>query len=299
MKRKALGKGLDSLIPRPPRPVPGPPVSAPPTEATETQIDIDRIRPNPRQPRQEFDEESLEALAQSLVTEGILQPVVVRRAAGGEYELIAGERRWRAAQRAGILKIPAVVREVPDERLLEVALIENLQREELNAIEEARAYRTLVEEMGLNQQEVADRVGKRRATIANSLRLLTLPEHVQNLVRSGAISMGHARALAALDPASAQIAMADRIVRDGLSVRQVEAAVARAGRAGGRPPARGKPERRDPNVVAAEEKLQSALGTRVSIRTTGRGGKIELLFHSSEEMERIYGILLEAAKRRR
>lgn len=299
MKRKALGKGLDSLIPRAPRPVPAPAATATARETAEARIDVDRIRPNPKQPRQEFDEETLEALAQSLVAEGLLQPVLVRKAPGGDYELVAGERRWRAAQRAGILKIPAIVRDVPDERLLEVALIENLQREELNAIDEARAYRTLVEEMGLNQQEVADRVGKRRTTVANALRLLTLPDHVQNLVRSGAISMGHARALAGLEAAGEQIALADRIAREGLSVRQAEVAVARAGRSRRPGRATARATARDPNVVAAEQKLQSALGTKVSIHASKKGGRIELVFHSSEEMERLYGILLDAAKRRR
>ncbi len=224
---------------------------------------------------------------------GVLQPVVVRPK-DGAFELIAGERRWRAAQMAGLPKIPAIVREVPDEKLLEVALIENVQREALNPMDEARAYRVLTTELGLSQQEVAERVGKQRATIANALRLLALPEAVQQMVRRGELSAGHARALlVAVDPAR-QIELARRAVAEGLTVRHLEGLAARdralKAKAGGRA------LRRDPNVVAAEERLQRALGTRVRIFQGIRGGRIELYFHSDEELSGLYERLIAASR---
>jgi len=286
MKRKALGKGLRSLIPAaPPRAVP--------TEATGgegiQQIDLDRIRPNPSQPRQRFEAETMEELAASLKRDGVLQPVIVRARPGGEYELVAGERRWRAAQQAGLLKIPAIVRDVQDERLLELALIENLQREELNPLESAWAYQTLIDDLGHTQQQVADRVGKQRATIANALRLLNLPLEVQDQIRSGLLSAGHAKAIASLPNAKAQVELAARIVRDALSVRQVESIVARPARQSSKPaPA----PQRDPNVVAAEEALQRELSTRVRIVQGRHGGRIEVFFHDDEELQRVYELLL-------
>jgi ParB family chromosome partitioning protein len=296
MKRKALGKGLRSLIPE-----------APTRRATEQRgpsahtagsglvdLDIDRIVPNLRQPRQGFDEQALEDLAQSLKRDGVLQPVIVRKSNDG-FELIAGERRWRAAQRAGLLKIPAIVRDVADDRVLELALVENLQREELNPLEEAHAYQTLLDELGLTQLEIANRVGKQRATVANALRILNLPPEAQQMVRDGQLTAGHAKALAALANTQAQIDLAKRIVSDGLSVRQVEALVAR----GGAPRTARSVRRevtRDPNVVAAEESLQKAVGTKVRIQQGRKGGRIELHFYSDEEMERVYQLILDAAK---
>jgi ParB family chromosome partitioning protein len=291
MKRKALGKGLSSLIPSSPVPRPEPP---PPSEL---RIEVSRIRPNPRQPRQAFDDASLEELARSIKTSGLLQPIVVRPLDAGRYELIAGERRWRAAQRAGVHQIPAVVRNVPDERLLELALIENLQREELNPIEEAEAYRILVDDLGLTQHELADRVGKQRATVANALRLLGLPRKVQDLVRTRQISMGHARALLALEDGAAIVVLAQRIVAEGLSVREVEARAKRPG-----PPSGAKDGRRakppDPNVAAAEQALQRALSTRVRIVGNGSVGRVEIHYHSGEELDGVYKLLMEAGRRR-
>jgi ParB family chromosome partitioning protein len=293
MKRKALGKGLSSLIPSGPVSVPRP--EAPPP--SELRIEVSRIRPNPRQPRQAFDDASLDELARSIKTSGLLQPIVVRPLEAGRYELIAGERRWRAAQRAGIHLIPAVVRNVPDERLLELALIENLQREELNPIEEAEAYRILVDDLGLTQHELADRVGKQRATVANALRLLGLPPKVQDLVRARQLSMGHARALLALDDAAAIVALAQRTVAEGLSVREVEARAKRPDPRAGAGPARpAKPL--DPNVAAAEQALQRALSTRVRIVGTGSSGRIEIRYHSSDELDGVYKLLIEAGRRR-
>ena len=299
MNRKALGRGLSSIIPepsvRPPASTPLPPAPVPPAPASEgvRSIDIDRIRPNREQPRQRFDEAALESLAKSLKEDGMLQPVVVRPADGDRFELVAGERRWRAAQRAGLHKVLAVVREVPDDAVLELALVENLQREDLNPMEEASAYRTLTEEVGLSQQQVAERVGKQRATIANTLRLLTLPKSVQDRVRRNELSGGQARAIASLADATEQERLAEKAVREGLSVRQLERLVSAA--------PKGKPRsatRRDPNVVAAEQNLQRALGTRVRIFEGPKGGRIELQFFNKEDLQRVYQVLLDAARRK-
>ena len=191
-KRRALGKGLRSLIrERPPQPAPKPPVAARPGQGLE-QIDLDRISPNPEQPRQQFDQANLEQLAASLRRDGLLQPVIVRPRVDGGFELIAGERRWRAAQLAGLMKIPALIRKVGDEQMLELALIENLQRDDLNPLEAAHAFQSLIDDLGLTQEEVAGRVGKKRATISNILRLLHLPREIQEKIESGELTLGHA-----------------------------------------------------------------------------------------------------------
>jgi ParB family chromosome partitioning protein len=220
----------------------------------------------------------------------VLQPVIVRAAEGG-FELIAGERRWRAAQMAGLLKIPAVVRDADDEQLLELALVENLQRADLDPIEESKAYQTLIDELGLTQQEVAERVGKPRATVANSLRLLNLPVEVQARIQDGELSAGHAKALAALTETKTQIELARRIVEQGLTVRAVEALVRRpVSRA--RASKTAAAETRDPNVVAAEQQLQKTLGTKVRIVQKASGsGRVEIEFYSDEELERLYEML--------
>jgi ParB family chromosome partitioning protein len=296
MKRKALGKGLSSLLPqnapataRAPRTTPA---------AGLIEIDIDMIRPNPRQPREYFEAGALEELSNSLKKTGILQPIVVRPLPAGGFEIVVGERRWRAAQHAGLLKVPAVVRDVADDQLLETALIENVQRENLNPIEEARAYRAILHEAKLSQEELAARVGKQRATVANALRLLALPDEVQEKIRTGQLSTGHGKALLGLPAAEDQRKLAERAVRDRLSVREVETLVSRAGReataVGGT-----RVERRDPNVVKAEETLQTALGTRVRILQGPKGGRIEIYFYSGEEMRRAYDVLLETSRRGR
>ena len=258
------------------------------------QLDLDRIQPNLKQPRQSFDPETLEELARSMKRDGVLQPIIVRSAGDG-FELIAGERRWRAAQMAGLLKIPALVKEVEDDRRLEIALVENLQREDLNPLDSAEAFRTLIDDLGLTQQDVAARVGKQRATVANLLRLLTLPRVVRDKIRAGDLSTGHAKALASLGSAKLQIKLAERVARGELSVRQLEAIVKRAQV----PPEATqvvKRDPRDPNVKAAEKELQTALGTKVSIVQGKVGGRIELHFFSVEEMERVYQIVLKAAQ---
>jgi ParB family chromosome partitioning protein len=280
-KRPALGRGLSALIPdaagdAPPRDKP-------------FEIDLDRLTPNPQQPRSVFDEASLENLAQSIRSNGIIQPILARRA-GDRFEIIAGERRWRAAQRAGLLKVPVIVRDVSDDRLLEVALVENIQRDDLNPIEEASAYRRLADELHLTQDAIAAAVGKDRSSVANTLRLLRLPGEVRNLVSDGSLSMGHARALLALESPAAQRQLARDIVARGLSVRETEALAKRQGE----PAAAAKPERKkDPNTRSAEEKLRLSLGTHVEIVRKGKGGRIEITFTNEGELNRIFERLTE------
>lgn len=288
MKRQALGKGLSSLIPTP---------DAGKAGAGLLMLDIDLITPGRYQPRVAF--KGLEGLAESIRENGVVQPVVVRRE-GERYQLIAGERRWRAAQMAGIHKIPAVVRVAADERLLELALIENIQRQDLNPIEEAKAYEVLLSQMKLAQAEIARRVGRDRSSISNSLRLLKLSDYIQELIRQGDLSTGHAKAILAIPDSETQIKVADEVVAKLLSVRETEALVAaglkrsgaRDGAAKRREATAGHP---DPNVRAAEERLCRALGTRVRIVKRGVRGKIEIDFYSDGELDRLFSVL-EAAR---
>ncbi len=285
-KRKALGRGLSALIPD------APPADAAPAEQAAAagaprEIDLDLLRPNPDQPRQAVDDAKLDELARSIRTHGVIQPIVVTEREGEPgFEIVAGERRWRAAQRAGLLRVPVVVREMPHTRRLEVALIENIQRENLNPIEEAAAYRQLADEFGMTQQEIAEAVGKERATVANYQRLLGLPGEVRADVAAGRLSMGHARALAGLDDAEEQLAVARRIREGDLSVRAAEELVKGAGRP--KPERRTDPAPADVHVRAAEERLRMSLGTRVRIVQRGRRGRIEISFTSEDEMQRLY-----------
>jgi ParB family chromosome partitioning protein len=261
------------------------------------QIDLDQIRPNRDQPRKNFDEAALEELAESLKSQGVIQPVIVRPAENGQYELIVGERRWRAAQRAGLLKIPALIRDTGDKEMLELALIENIQREELNPLETALAFQSLIDDLGLTQQQVADRVGKQRSTVANLLRVLVLHPKVQERVRTGELSLGHAKVLASVSSPRLQIDLAERIVRGAISVRQAEGLTKRVqgGEVSEATP-RSQPPR-DPNVVAAEEALQRALATKVRILQNEKGrGRIEIHFHSGEELQRVYEAVLPSAR---
>lgn len=280
MARKALGRGLDALIPGRARDAQSGPRLA--------EIAIEQIRPNPRQPRDHFDEAALDAIASSLTKHGMLQPVVLREIGDG-YELIAGERRWRAAQRAGLAKIPAVIRDATPRESLELAIIENVQREDLNAIEEAQAYRLLVDEMSLTQEQVAERVGRDRSTVANYLRLLKLPAAVQKLIVVGALSMGHARALLGVEDAGALRRLAEEVVARGLSVRQTEA---RAKTAMGRSGKIRNKTTKDPDVAAAESRLSRALGAPVAIRGKDKG-RLEIRFSSLDELNRLYDLLTE------
>jgi len=279
-KRQALGRGLSALIP-------DTPYQAPPASDRALEIDTDLLRPNRFQPRTQMDEARIEDLARSIRGNGIIQPIVVRRAAQG-YEIIAGERRWRAAQRAGLHKVPVVVRDVPDERLLAVALIENIQREDLNPIEEGVAYRRLADDFHLTQEQIADAVGKDRSSIANYVRLLRLPQEVRANVASNALSMGHARALLALPDEASQLRVGREIVAKNLSVRDVEALIKDTKDAKDTKETKAATERADPNTRAAEDKLRLALGTRVRINRRGKGGRIEIDFVNEDELQRIY-----------
>jgi ParB family chromosome partitioning protein len=277
-KRPALGRGLSALIPDS-----LPPAAAPPAAADRSlDVDTDLLRPNTFQPRAQMDDERIEDLARSIRANGIIQPIVVRRADHG-YQIIAGERRWRAAQRAGLLKVPVVVRDIPDDRLLAVALIENIQREDLNPIEEAVAYRRLSDEFHLTQEQIADAVGKDRSSIANILRLLRLPQEVRANVASNALSMGHARAILALPDEASQLRLARDVVARGLSVRETEALAKKSSA-----PEEKKAQPTDVHTRAAEERLRLALGTRVRIVRRGKGGRVEIDFVSEDELQRLY-----------
>lgn len=252
------------------------------------EVDLDRIDPNPRQPRLSFDEAGLDELAASIRTSGLVQPIVVRRI-GDRYQIVAGERRWRAAQRAGLLKVAIVVRDVPDDKLLEIALIENIQREDLNPIDEALAYRRLADESGMTQEAIAAAVGKDRATVANHIRLLRLPDAVKAEVAAGRLSMGHARALLALEDTPALEKAAGVIIRRALSVRETEALVRRLA-AGPKDPSPEPPK--DVHTREAEDKLRLTLGTRVAIKRKGKGGHIRIDFLNEDELIRLYDIIL-------
>ena len=254
------------------------------------QIDIDLIDPSPYQPRTRFREEALDELARSIQASGIVQPLVARRVAA-RYQLIAGERRWRAAQRAGLSRVPVVLREVPEELALEMTLVENLQREDLNPIEQAHAFQRLVDEFGLTQERVAERTGKDRATIANALRLLRLEDEVQNLLEENRISAGHARALLAILDSSERIALARRIARSGMTVRQVERIAARSSKPHAAVPVQWQI---DPNTKAAIEELQRHYGTRVLVHPTlgGRPGQLVFEYYNTSDLTRLYEILI-------
>ncbi len=280
-KRFALGRGLSALIPDAPAP-PAPRPAADPARPTE--LDLDLLTPNPRQPRTQIDDARLEELTQSIRANGVIQSILVRKV-GDRYEIVAGERRWRAAQRAGLLKVPVTIRDIPDDKLLEVALVENIQREDLNPIEEALAYRRLVDELHLSQEEVALAVGKDRATVANVMRLLRLPAEVKNDVGAGTLSMGQARALLSLPDEAAQRRVARDVVSRGCSVRETEALVRRELAPPAEAPA---PKVTDANTRAAEEQLRIALGTRVRILRKGAGGRIDIEFKNEAELQRLY-----------
>ena len=258
------------------------------------EIDVDLIEPNPEQPRTRFDDAHLENLARSIQANGVVQPIVVRKR-NGRYQIIAGERRWRATQRAGLRKIPAVVKEIPDDKLLEIALVENIQRQELNAIEEANAYRKLIEYVGLTQEMVAERVGKDRTLIATSIRLLKLPNDVQKLIIEGSLSAGHGRALLMTDDPKVQRAVAQSAVDIGLSVRETEKAIKRASRKGTQTTDnKSVTAAFDPNVKSAETKLTRVLSTKVTITPSGRraGGKIEIEYYNTDDLDRLFTMLV-------
>ena len=288
-KKIALGRGLSALMP----------VDVKESSEDLFEVDIDLIEPNSEQPRTRFAEDKLEELTQSIKENGIIQPIVLRRK-GGRYEIVAGERRWRASQRAGLKKIPAVVRDIGDEKLLELALIENIQRHELSPIEEAKAYKKLIGTLGLTQEMVANRVGKDRTFITNYLRLLRLPEDIQKLVEEDKISVGHARALLGVDDITAQRRVARSIVDMSLSVRETERAVKRIASGGdsGKLLSIKSSINTDANIKAAETKLRRRFATNVRVIPNGKGtgGKIELEYYGEADLDRIFQLLIVSEK---
>jgi ParB family chromosome partitioning protein len=274
--RRGLGRGLDALLP------------VAPTGALQ-ELDISRIEPNPDQPRQRFEQAALEDLAGSIREHGLVQPLVVARVGDDRYRLIVGERRWRAARIAGVERVPVVVKDIGDRETLEMALVENVQRADLNPLEEAAAYQRLIQDFGLTQQQVAQRVGRSRAAIANTLRLMALPETLKRAVIEGRITEGHARAVLGLTDKHAQLALLERVERDELTVRQTEEIVRRLSET--RPP-RPRPAR-PPDIAALEDELRQALGTRVTLRPGKKGGRIVIEYYSDEEFQGLYDRLLD------
>lgn len=294
-KKRVLGKGLDALLSPRATAITRPAASALEIPASEpTKLAIDKIQPNPLQPRTIFHQQALDELSQSIRANGIIQPLIVRRV-DENIQLVAGERRLRAARLAGLTEVPVVFTQISDGRLLEVTLIENIQREDLNPLEIAEAYQRLILELGLNHEQIADRTGKDRSTITNHLRLLRLPHEVQQLLADRRLSMGHARALAALEDATTQIHLANQASAESLSVREVERLARDAGSEGKRQKQKsGRLPELDPNWKAALAQLQDYLGTRVRIHLRSPGkGRLEIDFYSDEELQRIYATILE------
>jgi len=281
--KRALGRGLSALIPQASVPVQG----DLPSSTGIVRIPVERILRDPAQPRKTFDEAKLRELAESIKTQGVIQPVLVRRD-GADYRLIAGERRWRAVQLAGLHEVPAVVRDVSAAEAFELALVENLQRTDLNPLEEAEGYRRLIQEFGLTQDQVGERVGRDRASVANALRLLQLPDAVKELLASGALGMGHARALLGMGTGPELVTAAERIVREQLSVRETERIV-RTTRAPSRSSSR--PTAGSTAARAVVEDLQRRLGTKVRLHDRGGKGTLEIDFFSYEDLERILALL--------
>src|SRR5215469_13179973 len=282
--RKALGRGLGSLLPSRPTPPPSP------SEPNTIDIPIELIDPNPLQPRRLFHAERLEELAQSIRANGIIQPLVVRKA-DARYQLVAGERRWRAAKLAGIQRVPTVVREIPDDHLLEITLIENIQREDLNPIETAIAFERMMRELALSAEQVGGRTGKDRTTIVNIVRLLQLPPDLQQLVAERRLSAGHARCLLSLSTADLQREVAEKSVAQGWSVRQMEHTTQKM--LEGRKPKHVDEVETDPNVKAAIQDMERVLGTKVRIvERAKQKGRIEIEYYSTEDLDRIYTVIV-------
>ncbi len=289
MARKGLGKGLDALLGEAKADdiiAPKPTVKA--REYVES-IKIVDIEPNPEQPRSDFDEESLEELAMSIKEHGVITPIIVKRADNGFYQIVAGERRWRASKKAGLKKIPAIVKEFTDIQTQEVALIENLQRKDLNPVEEALGYKKLMEDFSLTQEEIAQKMGKSRSSVANSLRLLALSEEVLALVRKGELSFGHAKVILSASSKTLQKEIAQKVIKEGLSVRATEELV-------NKKPLKPKKEKKiDLNLQLAfkeiEKTMSSSLGTNVKISSKGNKGTIQIEYYSSEQLEKIVKVL--------
>lgn len=285
MSRKALGRGLKALIPE-----------SDSASGLPRKVPIDQIDPNPKQPRKNFDADAIDELASSIREHGVLEPVIVRPLAG-RYELVVGERRWRAARLAGLTEIPAIVRTLSDVEALELALIENIQREDLSPLEEAETYRRLMDEFHMTQEQVAKRVGKSRSTVANSLRLLDLDPELRDEIQRGALTAGHAKALLSVTSKAERLSLAQKVIDEGLSVRAIETLVgqkrettkpkSRATGGAGRDMSR----RSDPFIADLTDRLQQSLGTKVRLVTQGQRGRIEIDYYSRDELERIVELL--------
>jgi ParB family transcriptional regulator, chromosome partitioning protein len=288
MSRAALGKGLGALIRETETPLPAPPPApAPPQTDGTRQIDIDLIDPSPYQPRTRFDEAALEELAQSIRATGVIQPLIVRPR-GSRFQLVAGERRWRASQRAGLHRVPALVRDVSEEKALEMTLVENLQREDLSPIEQAKAYQRLIDDFHLTQEEVAERTGKDRASVANAVRLLRLEMQIQEMIDTGRLSAGHGRALLAVADAGLRLQLAQRAARGRMNVRQIERIA--AGRKRAKNSADSDGGELDPNVKAAIEELQRVLATRVTLRPCAgkKPGQLVIEYYDDGQLIGLY-----------
>ncbi len=287
-RRSGLGRGLDSLIPTTP-----PAPQGNPDEGALREVAIDEIVPNPFQPRSRLDRQQLEELASSIRTHGLMQPLVVAgNRAGDGWTLIAGERRWRASRMAGLSRVPVVVMDAAPQAMLELALVENIARADLGALEEAVAFRQLIDQFGLSQQQVADRIGRSRTSVANTLRLLGAPDGVRDALVAGQITEGHARAILGLPLAADQLVLLSMVIENGLNVRQAEALV-RGWSSDDRPSGKAVPAR-DPDEVRIEDKIRSALGTRVALRkgAQGAGGSLTIQFFSDEQLQGIYDRLV-------
>ncbi|NLM76304.1 MAG: ParB/RepB/Spo0J family partition protein [Clostridiaceae bacterium] len=280
--RKGLGKGLDALL--------GPINNLEDEKNNILEVKINEVEPNKDQPRKDFDEEKLKALADSIKEHGIVQPIIVRKEETG-YSIVAGERRWRAAKIAGLKKIPVIVKELTPQEVMEIALIENLQREDLNPIEEAEAYQKLMKEYKMTQEDVAKIVGKSRAAIANSVRLLTLVEEVKNMLKEGKLSSGHARALVTIDDGERQKELAEKIINNNLSVRETEKLVSNEMKEKKEAPK--DLEKKNIEIEALEEKLKSFYGTKVNLSKNANKGKIIIEYYSKDEFDRIIDLLLK------
>lgn len=271
--KTALGKGLDALLPEKGEEI--------------INLDITRIVPGEQQPRRVFNDKALNELAQSIKEKGILQPIIVRKAGDGTFRIVAGERRWRAATIAGLTKVPVIIKDTGASDSLEIALIENIQREDLNPIETAEAFQRLMREFNLTQEELSAKVGKERATVANYLRLLKLPDEIKDLINKGSLSMGHARAILAVEGKTLQIELARTIVTRGLSVREAESLAKQVNK-----PRKRVIRSKDPQITSLEEKLKQSLGTKVKIQHKGKRGKIEIEYYSLDELDRLLDILI-------
>ncbi|MEP6715569.1 MAG: ParB/RepB/Spo0J family partition protein [Terriglobia bacterium] len=294
-RHNALGKGLHSLLPSRPATNPSAPLSGEPREGNVALVPLSQIEANPNQPRREFEPVAMLELTQSIERDGVIQPIIVRRTGHQQYQIIAGERRWRAAKAANLKELPAILRTADDQKVLELAIIENIQREDLNPIDLAIAFHRMTVELELSHDEIGARTGKDRATVTNTIRLLQLPKELQDLVQAGKLSPGHARALLKLADEATQREVADKCVREGWSVRQIES-YTKDRKSGDKPKTEKEEILQDPNVKAAASNMEQKLGTKVRIvERTPNKGLIEIEYYSTDDLDRIYTLIVESA----